>query len=133
MDIPTNWDDVVDSRDIVARVAELVEERDAYTEDQPNGWWPGVYPEEFRELQQLTELLGELRDVGGDSPEDGMTLVRESHWVNYAQELAEDVCEIDFSQLTWPLTCIDWEQAADELRMDYTTVTWDGVDFYVGR
>lgn len=32
---------------------------------------------------------------------------------------------------TWPLNCIDWEQAARELQYDYSLVTFDGEEYYV--
>lgn len=36
---------------------------------------------------------------------------------DFAQQLAEDAESIDFSRLTWPLTCIDWAAAWRELEM----------------
>ncbi len=39
----------------------------------------------------------------------------------HARELADELNERDaFNH--WPFTCIDWQQAADELRTDYTVV-----------
>jgi hypothetical protein len=31
----------------------------------------------------------------------------------------------------WPFTCIDWKQAAEELAMDFSTVTYQGTDYLV--
>lgn len=39
---------------------------------------------------------------------------------DFAEETAEQICDIDFRSLNWPLTCIDWEQAAKELMYDYS-------------
>jgi hypothetical protein len=44
--------------------------------------------------------------------------------------LAEDIGAVQ-SDLHWPNRCIDWEQAADELKMDYTTVDFAGVTYYL--
>jgi hypothetical protein len=33
--------------------------------------------------------------------------------------------------LKWPFTCIDWEQAASELQMDYSAVDFDGVIYWI--
>jgi len=38
----------------------------------------------------------------------------------FAEDMAEQTCDIDFRSLSWPLTCIDWEQAAKELMYDYS-------------
>jgi antirestriction protein len=57
-------------------------------------------------------------------------LIRDSYFEDYAQELADDLGLLQKGS-TWPYTCIDWEQAARELQMDYSMVTFDGVDYWV--
>ena len=37
---------------------------------------------------------------------------------DFAQQLAEDLGDLK-DNVSWPYTCIDWEQAAHELMMDY--------------
>ena len=59
-----------------------------------------------------------------------VTLIRDSYFVTYAQGFAEDIGAIP-SEWTWPTTCIDWERAARELQMDYTSVQFNGVDVLV--
>lgn len=55
----------------------------------------------------------------------------DGEFVKYAQQLAEDIGAVDdFSR--WPCTCIDWERAANELRSDYTSITYDGDDYLMG-
>ena len=128
-----NCDDVIDSREVVARIDELQAEKDAHEDPEASHSesWADSDPDAAQELEQLNGWYWKLRDVGGDTPEDGLTLVRETYWVDYVKELAEETSEIDFSKLTWPLTCIDWEQAARELQMDYTSVDFDGITYYV--
>lgn len=60
----------------------------------------------------------------------GAAFIREDSFQEYAQELAEDIGAIN-RDLSWPLNCIDWEQAAEALAMDYTTVEYDGHTYYV--
>jgi hypothetical protein len=43
--------------------------------------------------------------------------------------MAEDIDGIDTNN--WPYNHIDWDEAAEELRNDYATITWCGQDFYV--
>ena len=111
----TNSDDIIDSRDVIARIDELegMDERD---------------DDEDAELAALKALAEE----GEASPDwtYGETLIRESYFQEYAQQLAEDIGAID-PKATWPMNCIDWEQAAKELRYDYTTIDFDGVEYLI--
>lgn len=61
----------------------------------------------------------------------GDTAIRDSYFQTYARELAEDVCGDEMRAASWPLSCIDWEQAATELQSDYSCVEFDGVDYWV--
>ena len=56
-------------------------------------------------------------------------LIRYSHFTDYAQELAED-CGMIQKDAKWPYTCIDWDHAARQLLMDYSTVSFDGVNYH---
>jgi len=82
----------------------------------------------------LAELdaLKSLAEQGSCSPDwqYGETLVRDSYFTTYAEELAEDCCMLD-RELTWPYTCIDWDRAASDLKMDYHCVDFDGIDYWI--
>ena len=134
----SNSDDVIDSRDVIARVAELESERadlESEAQDDTNvvrdeaiealKQWDDENGGELKALQSLAEEAG-----GSADWTYGETLIRESYFKDYAQELAEDIGAID-AKATWPNTCIDWQQAARELKMDYTTVSYDGVDYLI--
>jgi hypothetical protein len=121
----TNSDDLIDIRDVIARVEELEEEK----EDQ------GVLGEEDSMLlADLLAFLNEMAGNGGDEKWRGcwypITAIRESYFEQYAQELAEDIGSID-ANARWPYTCIDWEQAARELQYDYTSAEFGGVTYYI--
>lgn len=117
----SNMADTIDTRDIIERVAELDDLIDAERED-----W---------EVDEKLALLAEralLRDqllVEIDGAEDGVTLIRDSYFKEYAMELADELGTYDHD-LKWPLTCIDWNQAARELRYDYSAVDYDGVTYW---
>lgn len=94
----------------------------------------GLDDDEIEELANLEALLAECKDAGGgDEQWDGdwypVTLIRESYFKDYAQELADDIGAIKDSA-QWPYTCIDWNQAAMELKMDYIGVEFDGVTYF---
>ena len=61
----------------------------------------------------------------------GETLILESYFVTYAEQLAEEIGAIP-SDAAWPCTRIDWEAAAADLRVDYTSLTFGG-ETYLAR
>lgn len=127
----TKFDDVIDLRDVMARVEELEGERDACDAEAFEEWQNS---EDAEELATLCNFLQECKGNGGDEQWRGdwypVTAVRDSHFERYAEELANDIGAIpDGAQ--WPITCIDWTQAARELQYDYTGVEFDGVTYYV--
>lgn len=112
----SNSDDVIDSRDVIARIEELEslgDERDDELND---------------ELQALQSLSDEANSA--DDWKYGATLIRDSYFKEYAQELAEEL-DLIKSNAYWPYNCIDWDQAAKDLQVDYSSVEFDGVTYWV--
>lgn len=128
----TNSDDIIDVRDIIARVEHL----EALRTPGPVDLGDDNETDQdalFAELSGFEKLLGDLVGNGGDEQWHGdwypLTLIRDSYFKDYAQELAEDIGAIN-ADATWPNNCIDWEQAARELRVDYTAIEFDGVTYW---
>ena len=144
MSDPTHHDDTIDSRDVIARLDELHDDLrqefdelisvgaiddatdfDAWAEmaadDVDHENYDDAY--EYLQLRKLADQAEGYGDWG-----HGATLIRDSYFQQYAEGLAADIGAID-SSAGWPLNCIDWEQAARELAIDYTTVDFDGVDY----
>lgn len=133
-----NTADIIDSRDIIERIAEL--------EDQAADGDCLLDADERIELESLRQLAEQGSDYADDW-EYGVTLVRDSYFTEYTRELIDDCGYFDGGGETprkrqpngsigpdwsaWPYRCIDWEQAARELRMDYTAVDFDGVTYWV--
>ncbi len=120
--------DIIDVRDIIARVEELQDAlggEDYHTDSELN--------DAQNDLNALTAILEELKDLGGDEQWEGhwypVTLIRDSHFRTYAEELADDIDAVP-KNAQWPLNCIDWEQAARELQWDYSAVDIDGVTYW---
>ena len=114
-----NMEDVLDTRTLIDRYEELEDaERDE---------------DEQQEFTYLSDFLAEIKGNGGDHQWRGhwypVTLVRETYWKEYCQEFAEDIGAIN-NEAGWPNNCIDWEQAARELRMDYTCADYDGITYW---
>lgn len=133
-------DNVIDVRNIIERVEELESNRDENVSGAPDGTetpdpegWPVAFPEDAAELKLLTQLLAELAGYGGDEQWRGnwypLTLIRDTYFTEYAQELAED-CGMVKEGATWPKNCIDWDEAARQLKQDYSTVDVDGTEYF---
>ena len=84
--------------------------------------------DELTGLEEEAEDIFELRDDCNFYAR-GETLISSDIWEDHVREMTEDMDGIDTGN--WPYNCIDWERAAEELRVDYTTITWRGQDFYV--
>jgi len=152
-DAPSNTDDVIGSRDVIARIEELETERadlaealaganavyidaaeaDAIEDAQRDHEaaadalveWDKDNAEELAALKSLAD-----QGEGYGDWEYGETLIRESYFKDYAQELAEDIGAIP-KDVGWPCTCIDWEQACRELKMDYIEINFGDVSYFM--
>lgn len=160
----SNSQDVIDSRDVISRIADLESDREdlesaiaeakealadaAASPEQYPDWaekkeeletavtdaesaltdWDADY--DGQELKALQSLAGEAD--GCSDWKYGEALIRDSYFTEYAQQLADDLGYIGRGKTdSWPFTCIDWEQAAEELQQDYTSVSFDGVDYWI--
>lgn len=112
----TNSQDVIDSRDVIARIDDL---QDLEVPDED-------------EQTELAALLALQEEAEGYSPDwkYGAVLIRDSYFKEYAQELADDIGAVD-RNATWPANCIDWDEAARQLQQDYTSVEFDSVTYWV--
>jgi hypothetical protein len=119
----TNSEDLIDVRDVIARVEQL---EDVKIEGD-------LDDEQVDEWGSLSGLLEQLAGNGGDEEWRGswypLVLVRDSYWRDFAESEAEDLGLVDDS-LRWPHNCIDWDRAARELQSDYSSVELDGVTYW---
>src|SRR5215831_14568570 len=122
----SNSDNLIDSRDVIARIEELqagetcdecngsgivtpnVDEEGNQPEDEDcpscQGRGTRVNDDDADELKALEALAEEAE--GYCDWTGGATLVADSYFERYAEQLAEDIGAID-RNATWPLTCID--------------------------
>jgi len=135
-----NTEDIIDSRDVIARIEELENERDDYTAPNKDGYqtmigadWAADNPEDAAELKAIKELAQEAED----SPDwiHGETLIRRSYFVDYISELIHDCFELpkEMNSGRWPYRhmTIDYEAAANEAEQDYMSVDFDGVEYLI--
>lgn len=151
-----NSDDIIDSRDIIERIEELESEMEdyqteyclcsldpteMYSKEEYDKWdkthkrktvekcieiwdkWEGL--EEYKTLLDVTE-----QGEGCGDWKYGESLIRDSYFREYAEELAYDLGLVS-RNARWPFDCIDWERAAEDLKMDYTKIDFDGVTYWM--
>jgi antirestriction protein len=135
-----------ENHNVLARIGELKDALDEAKDGKEFGGYAGkyfweIFPVEREgldetdadEFSKLKSLLEDLAGNGGDEQWRGdwypITLIPDYEFEDYARELADDIGAIN-KNASWPNTCIDWEQAARELQMDYTTVEYDGTTYW---
>lgn len=143
-------DDVIDVRDLIERYEELetdllacfneqqtIEGDDTETDNPDDSafqeWLKVTTHEDGAEFLLIYRTLKELKGGGGDEQWRGdwypVTLIRDSHFEQYARDLAED-CGLTDKPMAWPYNCIDWEYAAKELQYDYSSTDIDGITYW---
>lgn len=123
--------DMLDVRDIIARVEELNAEREEIEgrEETANelAAWHNDYDDEYN---ALSGLLDELKGNGGDEQWEGdwypIMLIRDSHFESAMDELLEDIGDIPKDLPGYLKITVDY----DALQMDYSSVEFDGVTYW---
>jgi hypothetical protein len=114
--------DIIDLRDIIARVEELDPE---YSDIK-------LTDDEAKELAELQAILDDLKGYGGDEQWRGdwypVTLICDSYFTDYAREMLHDCGDIprDIPHYIE----IDWDATARNIRVDYTPTEIDGVTYW---
>jgi len=85
-------------------------------------------PEDETNYKALKALADEASDLSSDWTY-GETLVRYSYWVEYVQELLEDTGDLPKDLPHY--VEIDWKATARNIAVDYETVSFDGVEYYI--
>ena len=125
--------DQLDVRDIIARVEELRDERDA--SEIPANEYGGpndTWAEEREELAKLESVLDDLKGCGGDEQWQGdwypVGLIHERYFTDAMRELVQDIGDLPRDIPSY--LAIDWEQTAKNLRADYSSVEIDGDTYW---
>ena len=121
----SNSMDYIDSRDVLERIEEL--------EDELENLDPEASGLDVEEIEEELELLNSLKDEWGDdqSFEFGVFLIKDNCFEDYAREFAFDVGYLTTdNEWQWPYSHINWSAAAEELKIDYQEIDFDGVTYY---
>ena len=114
--------DIIDVRDIIARVEELREMNNSEEESRSI--------EENAELETLESLLSDLCDNGCDEQWEGdwypVTLIRESYFEESMDEMVADCYDMPKNLPCFITVTLDYEM----LKQDYTECEFEGDTYY---
>ena len=143
-------DSHIDLRDVTERVEELRSERDDFVSDATDTDSPISYceladaqgaaelawavecAEDFEELATLESLLSELAGYGGNHQWEGawypLGLIHEDSFVDDMREMVSDIGDLPDNVPSY--LAIDWNATAENLRVDYSSVEFDGATYW---
>jgi len=137
----SNTDDVIDSRDVIARIEELESDLAAWIEDYMEEHDleelddDDVPPdeEEFWSVKGELDPLKTLAEEGENYAPDwnyGEGLINEEYFTEYCEQLVKDIG--DTSELPdYIADNINWDGVAHDLRVDYTEIDFDGATYLI--
>lgn len=114
-----NTSDFLDSREIDARIEYLNDEFDDDADSLNDD-----------ELQELIDLKSLKEDLEPYSPDwqYGSTLINDSYFTEYAEDLVKDCYGLDNIP---DFIYIDWKRTASEVQIDYSSAEFNGEIFWV--
>jgi len=118
-------DDMIDVRDIIARIEEL--------ENLIEGEGCDDTCDDYKsELIALMALMQELKGMGGDEQWQGdwypLALIRDSYFAEYARQLLEDCGDLP-RDLPHYIE-INWEATARNIQVDYSSLEINGGTYW---
>lgn len=137
MENPFENGGIIDSRDVIEYRDELEGaitshkeqlERWEFDGDERPGETSVAIAEFENELEKLQEFIGECENYNSDFPH-GTTLIPESEFEDYAQDLVKDIG--DLPQNLPAYLVIDWAATAENLKVDYTEVEYEGTTYFI--
>lgn len=132
----SNRDNIINSRDVIERISELEDELRANFEDDTaqgviDDWiieQAEVGNDEAAELHALRALAEEASGYAADW-DHGESLIRESYFTEYCQDLLEGIGGIPKNIPSY--IKIDWEETAKNLKVDHTEVDYGRVTYLI--
>jgi DNA repair ATPase RecN len=90
--------------------------------------WKEYFEDELKEIEEIDDIENEV----GSEFEYGVTLVDVDDFTDYCEELVSDIGDLPKDLPSYIANNIDWEGVAEDLKLDYTEVTYQG-NSYLGR
>lgn len=117
----TNDNDIIDSRDIIARIEEL--------EELIEGEGCDDTCDEYRAELETLKALAEQGESESSDWIHGETLIHRRYWVDYVADLLADCGDLP-RDLPHYIE-IDWEATAGNIEADYASINFDGQEYLI--
>ena len=133
---------VLDTRDLIEKREELKEKifnnflayfpqyehmtdsyEDILMDEEEIQDWKYVWSEEIEHIEEIDSIENEVSEFN-----DGTTLIDESDMEEYVKDLLEELGYIPKDFPSW--IEIDWSSTADNVRQDYSEVTYQGTEYF---
>jgi hypothetical protein len=124
-----NTQDTIDSRDVIDRIKELAALLAAHEKEQGDTTNSKPF-ENQTELDLLKDLAQQGEFYAQNWGAAGVLLIRDSYFIEFAIELAEENSDYLGQLGHWPYTCIDWNQAVTELQYNYKPLDFGGNTYW---
>jgi hypothetical protein len=134
--------DFWDLRDLASLAEECRDVLDP--ENEPDTYDDDERQEARETLVKLSGLAADLNqendETDGDSVSEalndamgyyGPTLMSEDYFPSYVQEFVTDCGYLPDNLPSFIASNIDWDGVADDMKQDFTSVTFDGEDWYI--
>lgn len=117
----------IDTDDLIARKDEIITE----IEDALHNSLCDIdtFKEMIDEFYEIAEIEANCSDF-----DYGATLIHEDNFTEYIEEFISDVYHETYQLIensSWPIIKIDYEQSANDAKMDYTEVEYLGETYLV--
>ena len=114
--------DIFDSRDAEDRIEELREEIESDERFVDFG--------QEEELEDLLSFKEEAISTFGETEwDDGITFIADHHFTEFAETFAGDIGAIN-PDAGWPISSINWDDAAEQLKYDYAEVSLGNTNYW---
>lgn len=88
------------------------------------------YSDEIQHYLEIKDFHDELAEYSIDF-EHGETIIREDYFTNYCEDFVKDCGYLPNELPSFIENNIDWDGVAEDLAWDYTTVSYNGNDYYI--
>ena len=131
----SNKDDIIDSRTVINRIeyledflSDLSDENKTKEMYDPEEDANGDRSEAVEELVSLRNLESQGESYSSDW-RHGETLIHDDYFNEYAEELVKDIGDMPNEIPSYIV--IDWEATAQNIKQDYTCVTFSGETYWI--